>query len=60
MIQIESELPYPNYSESCRTQLKFMTSQYCPNCHKQTTSYVYVHNFGEMSSPEESDCHRFN
>ena len=59
MIQIESELPYPNYAESCRTQLKLMTSQRLPNCHKQTTSYVYVPNFSEMFCPEESDSHRF-
>ena len=59
MIQIESKPTYPNYSESCRTPLKFVTSQNRPNCHKQTTSYVYVHNSSAMFSLEESDCRRF-
>ena len=56
MIQIESKLTYPNYSESCRTQLTFVTSQNRLNCHKQTTSYVYVHTSSAMFSTEESDC----
>ena len=58
MIQFENELTYPNCSESCRTQLKFLTSQVRRNCYKQTTSYVYVHIYSAMFSPEESDCGR--
>ena len=34
------------------TQLKFVTLQNQPNCHKQTASYVYVHSFSAMFSPE--------
>jgi len=60
LIQIDTYLTDPNFAESCRTQLKLVTSQIGPKCNKQTTSYANVHNFRAMFSLEDSVCHRLN